>query len=221
MEKSFSVYCMEDSYQDNFSKLALAATSAQIAKNITVQEFGVGEDLTFNFMGWNYDELVLVCQLSRPAMLMSPDLRLSRCESMALALRRYWGITAITMIAEGYCSLDPAKTKGVELAKEFTNPESAIEECIAITHAEIVDDSSIEVNLIALPYLYHLGRTVVWLEPLTWPTQADKILRNSKYPKMLENCLRGEIAEDDVSPEEYDSIRGVITAAGFFMQEFF
>ena len=40
---------MEDDYESSFSKLALAATSAQLAKVVTVQEFGVGEDLCFNF----------------------------------------------------------------------------------------------------------------------------------------------------------------------------
>jgi hypothetical protein len=212
---------MEDSYADNFSKLALAATSAQLAKTVCVQEYGVGEDLTFNFMGWNGDELIIVCQMKKEMMRMHPNDRLERCSSLLTALRRYWYITAVTMVAEGYCSLDPEKTKGVELAKDFAKQDSAVEECITLTHAEIIDNTIINVNLIALPYIYEIGRNITWLELLTWPTKAEKILRNSEYPKMLENCLRGGVAMDDIPIEAYDELRSTINQNGFYIQELF
>ncbi len=41
-----------ESYPDTYSKVALALTSAQVAKESLVAEFGVGEDLPFNFFGW-------------------------------------------------------------------------------------------------------------------------------------------------------------------------
>lgn len=212
---------MEDTYSDNFSKMALAATSAQMAKVVCVQEFGVGEDLAFNFMGWNEDELVIICQLKKEMMKIHPEERFARCAALCTAIRRYWGVTAITMVAEGYCSLDPEKTKGVELAKAFTKPDSGVEECLTLTHAEIFEGPTIAVNLIALPYTYEVGRNVVWLELLSWPTKAEKVLKNSKYPKMLEQTLYGGVSEEEIPPEAYDEMREAILENGFYIQEFF
>lgn len=211
---------MEDDYEGSFSKLALAATSAQLAKANTVQEFGVGEDLCFNFMGWNEEELVIVCQIHRDLMRLDPELRLARCARLCGALRQFWGVTAITMIAEGYCSLDAKKTKGVELAKDFCKPDSAVEECITITHAEIIKETLIDVNLIALPYLYDLGRSVNWLEMLAYPNGAEQVLRNVGYPRMLENSLKRNLVTEDFPPEAYDELRSAIKNSGFSIQEF-
>lgn len=217
------VYCvaMEDSYSDNFSKLALAATSAQLAKTVCVKEYGVGEDLTFNFMGWNGDELIIVCQLRKDMMMINPDDRLSACTSMCNILRRYWGITALTMVAEGYCSLDPTKTIDTELAKAYVDPDSGVQECITLTHAEIdPQTNNIEVNLIALPYTYELGRDVAWLEMLIYPTRAQEVMRNSRYPQMLKSTL-GKSLSDEVSHEDYDELRTAILSNGFYIQEFY
>lgn len=212
---------MEDSYSDNFSKLALAATSAQLAKVVCVKEFGVGEDLTFNFMGWNGDELIIVCQLRKDMMAIHPDQRLETCTAMCTILRKYWGITAITMVAEGYCSLDPSKTFNMELAKAYIDPDSGVQECITLTHAEIDQKTNnIEVNLIALPYSYELGRDVAWLETLIYPTKAQEVLRNSRYPQMLKNSLSKKLAYD-IGPEDYDDLRMSIVSSGFYIQEFY
>lgn len=211
---------MEDNYSDNFSKLALAATSAQLAKTISVKDFGVGEDLTFNFMGWNSDELSIVCQMRKEMMQIEPEDRLSRCMDMCSALRKYWGITALTMVAEGYCSMNPEKTSGVELAKAFAQPDSDVQECITLTHAEITDKQNVEVNLIALPYKYQVGREVEWLDMLFYPTKAQQVLRQSKYPIMLERSLHESISQD-VNPEDYDEIRQNIFSSGFYIQEFY
>jgi hypothetical protein len=43
---------MDGFYPDEFSKIALALTSAQMAKKIFIEESGIGEDLAFNFIGW-------------------------------------------------------------------------------------------------------------------------------------------------------------------------
>lgn len=201
--------------------MALAATSAQLAKTISVKDFGVGEDLTFNFMGWNSDELVIVCQMRKELMQIQPEDRLLKCLAMCSTLRRYWGITALTMVAEGYCSLNPEKTAGVELAKAFAEPNSDVQECITLTHAEIMENkNNIEVNLIALPYKYQIGREVEWLDMLFYPTAAQKILRQSKYPVMLEKSLQENIAED-AQPDDYDEIRQNIYSEGFYIQEFY
>jgi hypothetical protein len=211
---------MEDSYADNFSKLALAATSAQLAKTIAVKDYGVGEDLTFNFMGWNGDELVIVCQMRKELMSADPSERVVRCQSMCSSLRSYWGVTAITMVAEGYCSMNPEKTSGLELAKAFAEPDSDVQECLTLTHAEILDDKNIEVNLIALPYKYEVGREVMWFDMLFYPTKAQQVLRQSQYPLLLEKSLKGKISQD-AEPDDYDQVRQTIYSDGFYIQEFY
>ena len=212
---------MEGSYSDNFSKLALAATSSQLAKVVCVKEFGVGEDLTFNFMGWNGDELIIVCQLRKDMMLVDPEERFSRCKFMCGSLRKYWGVTAITMVAEGYCSLDPTKVFNTELAKAYVDPDSGVQECITLTHGEIGgENNEVEVNLIALPYTYELGRDVVWLEMLIYPTKAQEVLKNSKYPQMLKSSLKTSLA-DEVGPDDDDQLREAILSSGFYIQEFY
>lgn len=212
---------MEDIYSDNFSKLALAATSSQLAKVVCVKEFGVGEDLTFNFMGWNGDELIIVCQIRKDMMLISPDERLSRCSFVCSTLRKYWGVTAITMVAEGYCSLDPSKVYDTELSKAYVDPDSGVQECITLTHAEINPKTNdVEVNLIALPYTYDIGRDVIWLEMLIYPTKAQEVLRNSKYPHMLKKSLMKNTSEE-ASHDDYDQLRSAIVSSGFYIQEFY
>lgn len=210
---------MDGGYADNFSKIALAATSAQLAKAFFVKDLGIGEDLTFNFMGWNYDELSIVCQIKKDLMKIPADERLSRCTEVCATLRQVWGVTGITMVAEGYCSLDPAATKNAELSKIFAEPDSPVEECITITHAEILKDF-VAVNLIALPYIYDVGRNVNWLEMLVYPTKAMSILRNYRYPKMMQEVLSAEIAEE-AAPELFDEAREHIMRTGFYIQEFF
>jgi hypothetical protein len=123
------------------------------------------------------------------------------------------------MVAEGYCSMDPESIPHTELSKAYIDPESGVEECITLTHAEIVDNA-IEVNLVALPYTYQLGREVTWFEMLIYPTKAQKVLKNSKYPIMLESVL-AESPEQEVQPEAYDELRAVIAHNGFYIQEFF
>ena len=55
---------MDGIYPDEFSKIALALTSAQLAKKMFVEELGEGEDLAFNFLGWKDGRLVTITQQS-------------------------------------------------------------------------------------------------------------------------------------------------------------
>ena len=59
---------MDGNYPDEFSKIALALTSAQLAKQMFVEESGVGEDLAFNFLGWKDGGLVTIAQMGKKAM---------------------------------------------------------------------------------------------------------------------------------------------------------
>ena len=67
---------MDDLYPDEFSKIALALTSAQLAKQGFVSELGVGEDLAFNFIGWKDGKVLAIVQLSKKHMQEKPIDRL-------------------------------------------------------------------------------------------------------------------------------------------------
>ena len=195
-------------------------TSAQLAKDLFVEDEGVGEDLSFNFMGWVDDELVIVCQLKKELMNLEPSERMTRCGRMCMALRRYWGVTDITMIAEGFCSSDPHRTKGLDLAKSYAESDADVSECITVTHASINTQNEVGVDLVAIPYTYEINKSVKWGETMTFPGGAEKVLRNASFPKMLKVALREKINDEDLPDDAYDEIRVLISDNGFYIQEF-
>jgi hypothetical protein len=211
-------WVVESTYDNNFSKIALTITSAQLAKQLSVKEFGVGEDLTFNFMGWIDDRLAVICQMKRPIMALEHSERLTRSGQLCMALRKYWGVTDITMVAEGFCSLDSRKTKGLDLAKAYAKKGSNIQECITVSHASIVGEKMLS-DLVAVPYKYLPNNEIEWGEIQTYPGGADKILRNSSFPKMLRKSLSESVHNEDLPDEAYDDLREAININGFYMQE--
>lgn len=209
---------MESSYDNNFSKIALAITSAQLAKKMSVKEFGVGEDLTFNFMGWIDDRLEIICQMKKPVMALEHADRLMRSGHLCTALRKYWGVTDLTMIAEGFCSKDASKTKGLDLAKVYADRDSDVMECITVAHASLAGDKMLS-DLVALPYKYLADNDIEWGEILTYPGNADKVLRNSSFPKMLRKSLSESIFMEELPDEAYYELREAINNNGFYIQE--
>jgi hypothetical protein len=209
---------MESSYDNNFSKIALSITSAQLAKKMSVKEFGVGEDLTFNFMGWYGDTLVIVCQMKKPTMALEHAERLTRSGHLCTALRKYWGVTDITMIAEGFCSKDSRKTKGLDLAKAYADDKEDVQECITVAHASIVGDKMLS-DLVAVPYKYLADNEIEWGEMLTYPGSADKVLRNSSFPKMLRKALSEPVSDEELPDDAYTGLRDAIDKNGFYIQE--
>lgn len=215
---------MEDAYDNDFSKIALAVTSAQLAKSASVKEFGVGEDLTINFFGWVWDDLAIVCQMTKEAMKIDPKERAEICAELCLVLRKYWGVSAISMVAEGYCSFDSAETKGIELSKAFLDAKKPVKECITVTHASIGNSEEKpteepELAMVAIPYSYKLGREVIWDKMLIYPQGPKDNLRNNLYPKLLTKALKNKYV-DDLPEESYDELRKLIMKNGFNIQEF-
>ncbi len=212
---------MEDIYDDSMGKIALCASSAQMAKTLCVKEFGIGEELSFNFFGWQGEYLAVVCQLDKQFMRDLPIERFQRSSALCVALRQYWGVTALTFLAEGYHSFDPTATKDKDLSKAFIDDPKNVSECLAIVHSEINPlNGLIETSLVSMPYRYELGRNIVWstLRPCTSGSESQ--LRESLYVKMFENILAQE-AEDagDISDEQFDWLVEVITKNGFHVQE--
>jgi len=205
---------MDGNYDNIFSKIALSVTSAQLAKALSVTEYGLGEDLNFNFFGWS-----IVAQLQREYMRMPPADRLAQCGSLCVALRKFWGATDITMVAEGFCSFDKEKTHELDLAKIFADDSiSGVHECVTISHASLIDGEP-RVDVVAVPYVYGEGRKITWLDMLIHPGGGEKVMREYTYPKMLGMAISQDINSEELPPEAFDELMMAMVRNGFFVQE--
>jgi hypothetical protein len=210
---------MEDIYIDDLQKLALTLTSAQLAKRAFVSDMGIGEDIAFNFFGWQNNRIALIAQLNRPLMSLKPEQRFGVCADLCMAMRTYWGVDAISMVAEGWISKDPEKTKGLDLQKAFAKKDSEVRECITITHAELDEDGETSVQLLACPYEYELGRKVNFKDVVYYRDGAVKIIRDKKFPAMMIKCLMAEVV-DNVPRNLIDDVILDFQDKGIFTQEF-
>lgn len=210
-----------DSYVNDLSKMALALTSAQMAKDAAVKEHGVGEDIAVHFLGWAGDELIIICQMKDDVGRLDPLERFARCKDLCAILRRYWWVTSITMVSEGYCSMDAQATKDVDLASAFTDSSLPVLECVAVTHASIADYGAVTpVSMVAAPYSFALGRSVKWMDTLVYPESATSHIKQHKYPAMLRRSLM-EGVEEVQEGDQMTEVRALVDAIGFFMQEFY
>lgn len=212
---------MDGIYDNDYSKIALAVTAAQLAKSTCVKEFGIGEDLSMNFFGWDSDRLSIVCQMKQEFMRESPEERLERCTELCNVLRKYWAVDAISMVAEGYCSFNQAETAGSELSQAFLDPKKPVKECITVTHVGPIDgDKDGRVTtIVAIPYAYELGRGISWFDMIVYPENHKNNFRNARYPAAIDKALKNRIV-DDLPEEAYDELRSLILANGFHIEEF-
>lgn len=184
---------MIDDYSDDINKMALISTSSQLAKEDGVKRDGIGEDLSFNFFGWDGPRLRIICQMGKESMKQIPANRFQQSFNVCLAMRKYWHVTDITMVAEGFVSLDPLASRGKDLKQMFANTEK-IKECLTITHACVSKESEKPVvSLVAIPYSYGTNRSVKWKKMLAAPDDATKILRESMFPSMMVSILGEKI----------------------------
>jgi hypothetical protein len=209
-----------NTYPDLLSKMALCMSAAQLAKDNFVDEFGIGEDLTFNFFGWKDDNLIVVSQLRQEYSHLPVEQRLM-LSSMVLGHMRYsWGIDAISAVAEGFETLDKNSLQGRDLAVAFVEEKGLVKECLTVTHCEPNEITSmLEVYLVSTTYTYSLGRTVEWGSPVGFTKGTEKVLKNSPLPRILIECLT-MTAPGNVTDEEIESSIVEIEKLGFNIQEF-
>ncbi len=209
-----------EQYVDDVGKMALALTSAQLAKDVAVSEHGIGEDIATHFLGWSPKYLMLIAQMKQSVTNMSQEIKFNKCKELCELMRKYWGIASLTMVAEGYCSFDVAQTKNTSLAAAFVDKEKSVSECITVSHASIDESDSVTpVSMVAAPYTVSIGKRVDWQEMLFYPEKADKYIKQAKYPKMMRNSLMGNVVED-VSQGQIMRIRDEIDQLGFMVQDF-
>ena len=200
--------------------MALALTSAQMAKDLVVRDHGIGEDLTFNFFGWREDDLIIMAQLQRSLMGIPIVERIARCGDMCKILRTYWGVTAISLVAEGFETLDKTRLNGRDLRQAFIEDPNLVHECITVTHCEPNEvNGDLELTLVSVPYSYAVAKEVIWGEALGYTRGTETILRTSPVPQMLVTALEEEIA-GGVENEEMDKLLEAMIASGFIIDEF-
>ena len=210
-----------DTYVNDLSKMALALTSAQMAKDNAVKEYGVGEEVALHFLGWTPDRLSVVCQMQTHTAKLEPNEKFERCSTMCSMIRRFWGITSITMVSEGYCSKDTSKTKNMDLAAAFADKNLPVFECISVSHASIIEDGGVSpVSMVAAPFTVNLGKTVEWHEVLVYPDKAEKHISQRKYPTMLRKSLSEPVIDlDNLNLDQIGYMRQDIDNLGFLIQE--
>lgn len=147
-------------YHDPMEKLALAIDSGQIAKSALVDINGIGEDVPATLICWVDDRIKVMIQAGPEHMLLSPISRLSDLSSIALIARGGWMTEAMTLILEGYCSLDENNQDPRPLDEAFIdNPR--VSECLTFIHASPNEEPMIAVS----PYSVGLGRVTSFLKP--------------------------------------------------------
>lgn len=209
-----------EEYIDDFGKCALALTSAQLAKNTAVKEYGVGEDVATHFLGWVGPSLVMIAQMKTEISRDPHPRRFNKCKKLCSMMRRYWGVTGITMVAEGYCSFSVDKTKDLELADAFLDSKLPVKECITITHVSMSDHGEIlPVAMLAAPYTVGIGKIVTWDDLIIYPEDGEKHTRHSAYPVMLRRTM-DEKFDSSVPMSQFNEIREEISQHGFLLQEF-
>lgn len=208
-----------EQYVNDFSKMALALTSAQMAKDDAIKEHGVGEEIAIHFLAWIDSALIAICQMDSETSKMEPEIRFNKCKQLCSLLRHDMWATAITMVSEGYCSLDSSKTNSMDLSVAFADPKLPVYECITISHTSINDDNGhvAPVSMVAAPYRITAGRKVDWREVLVYPEKAEEHTKQGKYPAMLRRVLQSQPNESQ-NNETFNEIIAKILNLGFMVQ---
>jgi len=197
------------SYKTDIDKLALAVEATKIAKQQTVDEEGIGQDININLFSWKQDKLVSIMQLMKTHQI-SRNERLEKLTQAACIKRQGWGVDSFTFVAEGYCSLKPSETKDQDLASLFAKPNSPVSECISFTHF------GEEPVFVSVPYSIKIGRVVEFGKALRY--SALNVLRDLTYAATLNAALK--LNTDSNQPDEYKesfyaTLADAITDLGF------
>lgn len=169
-------------YETDLDKMALCTESMKLAKVNVTKEDGIGSDLNINIFGWRKNELLIIIQLKNTYNL-PKESRIKSIIEASCILRKGWDVDEFTLIAEGYCSMKPSETKGLELANVFAQKDSPVTECLSFVHLR--DE---ELLFLAIPYKTNLGRVVEFGSVLWYP--GGHVMRDIEYPAALKAILR-------------------------------
>jgi hypothetical protein len=205
-------------FDNRLDKIGLALMSGVEAKNDSVKEFGIGEDLSMNLFLWRANRLKIMLQLRSDIQKLNQRDRFSAVTDALAITRKAWGIDAVSLISEGYFSEDPEKTKDIELKTAFLDPNSGVSECLTVAH---VEDGY--VTFVVKPYRYDVPRTVVWGDEIYHPGSSMVRDQNGMYPNMFHRVVTTIEPErdDEIFDKDtyYETISTGLYEAGFFIQQ--
>jgi hypothetical protein len=204
-------------FEERLDKISLALMSSVEAKEQSVKEFGIGEDIAMNLFCWDGPVLKLMLQTRPDIQASSHDERFSAFTDVACIARSGWGVTAFTMVSEGWISSDPLATKDRQLAQAYLDKDSPVKECLTVCH---VEDGT--VTFVARPYKYGVPRTVEWDDEVYYPGRTLLRDQDGMYPNMFDRVLNivDEAEEPEDLQEFYDVLSHGILQAGFYCQMF-
>lgn len=141
---------MEGLYPDSPAKVAFVMAVGRQAKDHLVSEYGIGEELAINLVGWVGDELACLAQMDMqfgdPK---DEDERSERIWKTSTIMRRGWGCDSFTLLAEGWVSTKPEKTRKKDLQKEFASgkKKTLMNACLFCTWPTLVKRSTFALYL--------------------------------------------------------------------------
>ena len=207
-----------DIYTDVYAKLALAITSTQLAKQNAVEEFGIGEDLPFMFMGWRNDQLSVIMVFGRADMKEPVIKRIPKVGMVCDVLRSVYWVDSITFIAEGYMSKAPWELKGQKLTEAFVAKDAKVSECITSSHVSTNRHGDPEVMLMSTPYNTMLGKHVVWGDQAAYSQGVGSVLQDAPVLNMVMSGLQADC--ERMGLEEQEQVVGHLFSNGISVQEF-
>ncbi len=210
---------MDDRYPDKYAKMALAITSTQVAKQNIVDQFGIGEDLPFMFMGWHGDTLAVMLGFGQEDMRLPVPERLPKVSMACNVMRVLYWVDSITFVAEGFMSKEPFQLKGRELSKAFAdNDTGKVSECLTTSHVWINRKDQPEAMLMSTPYTYVVGRHIVWGENSAYSSGIGRVLRDAPLLAVVAQHLPEPT--EYATQEEYDEACALLMHHGLSIQEF-
>lgn len=196
--------------------MALLTASFRHTKADLVKKNGVGDDLPFNFFGWKHNALAVTAQMDHDSMNLDLFERFEKSFNICYALRKYWNVNEITMVAEGFLSYDPIATSGKNLRDAFIKNKN-VSECITLAHAFSIDGDP-KLTVVAMPYKYK-KKEILWDTMIATPNEASKLFRESVFPAMLIRCV-SEGTREEFSEEEREEAAQRIADEGFSIYDF-
>jgi len=194
------------------SKISLTVAVGQSAKTQIVKEHGIGEELAMNVFGWLDDRLVCVAAMDK-SWNSDDDKKIMRTLDTCRVLRRGWHCDSFTLLAEGFMSRYPEKTKHLDLIDAYFDPNNRVNECLTVNYVSID-----ETYLCAIPFRIGFAKKVEW-GPMVHSSDLN-VLRNNKYVIGAQSILSDEIYSVPVESESFFMALalGIHENNGFFVQ---